>query len=411
MTARAVLFLVLDGISDRPCPELGGKTPLQAASTPILDRLASEGTCGIMDTIGPGIRPGSDTSHLSLLGYPPERYYTGRGPLEAEGCGIHMEKGMIGFRGNYATLGKDGTILDRRAGRIHETKELSAAIQQGVDLSSLGVSFWFCSGAGHRAALALKGEGLGADVSSNDPKKEGIEPPLIQSCTRKRADRKTADACNAFIRQSHQILEDHPLNQGRVRQRKPPANIVLIRGAGEMGRFEPFEERYHLRGSVIAAATLITGIGKVVGLHPVAVPGATGSVDTNLEGKVTAAMKELDQREFVLLNIKGCDEAAHDGNAKEKKNFIERIDASLVPLLGLSDCLLVICGDHSTPCTIRDHSADPVPLLIHGEGVRVDAVKRFDEIACAQGGLHRLQGLSLMPIILDLINKAHKYGA
>ncbi len=411
MTARAVLFLVLDGISDRPCPELGDRTPLQAALTPNLDRLAREGTCGIMDTIGPGIRPGSDTSHLSLLGYPPERYYTGRGPLEAEGCGIHMEKGMIGFRGNYATLGNDGTIIDRRAGRIHETRELSAAIQREVDLSSLGVSFWFCSGAGHRAALALKGEGLGAGVSSNDPKREGVAPTEIQPCTRKKADWKTAEACKEFIRQSHEVLNDHPLNRGRKSRGEPPANVVLLRGAGEMGQFESFEERYHLQGSVIAAATLIIGIGKVAGLRHVSVPGATGSVDTNLDGKIAAALEELRKKDFVLLNIKGSDEAAHDGNAKEKKQFIERIDASLAPLFGLSDCLLVICGDHSTPCTIKDHSADPVPLLIRGEGVRVDGVKRFDEISCAQGALHRLPGLSLMPIILDLINKTHKYGA
>ncbi|MDD1678248.1 MAG: 2,3-bisphosphoglycerate-independent phosphoglycerate mutase [Methanomicrobiales archaeon] len=411
MTARTVLLLVLDGISDRPCPDLNGKTPLQAAATPLLDRLATQGVCGIMDTIGPGIRPGSDTSHLSLLGYPPERYYTGRGPLEAEGCGIHMEKGMIGFRGNYATLGKDGTILDRRAGRIHETWELSAAIQQGVDLSLFGITFGFCSGAGHRAALALKGEGLGPEVSSNDPKREGVVPPVVRPCTDRKADRKTADACNEFVRQSHEILEDHPLNRTRVSRGEPPANIVLIRGAGEMGYFESFEERYHLRGSVIAAATLITGIGKVVGLRHVPVAGATGSVDTNLKGKIAAAVRELEQQDFVLLNIKGADEAAHDGNARVKKQFIERIDASLSPLLELSDCLLVVCGDHSTPCTIRDHSADPVPLLLHGEGVRVDSVQRFDEFSCAQGGLHRLPGLSLMPIVLDLINKAHKYGA
>jgi 2,3-bisphosphoglycerate-independent phosphoglycerate mutase len=322
-----------------------------------------------------------------------------------------METGMIGFRGNYATLGKDGIIVDRRAGRIRETGTLSAAIQREVDLSSFGVSFWFRSGAGHRAALALKGEELGAAVSSNDPKKEGIAPPQIRPCTRKKVDRKTARVCNEFVRQSRQVLIDHPLNQRRVQRGEPPANVVLLRGAGEMGHFESFEERYHLRGSVIAAATLITGIGKAVGLRPVVVPGATGSVDTNLEGKVDAAVQELGGRDFVLLNIKGSDEAAHDGNAREKKQFIERIDASLIPLQGLSDCLLVICGDHSTPCTIRDHSADPVPLLMHGEGVRVDAVKRFNEISCAQGGLHRLQGLSLMPIVLDLINKAHKYGA
>ncbi len=156
MTAHKVLLLVLDGISDRPCAELGGLTPLQAAHTPVLDSLAQRGACGIMDTISPGIRPGSDTAHLSLLGYPPEKYYTGRGPLEAEGTGIHMEPGMIGFRCNYATLDPGGRVTDRRAGRIHSTDALSQAIQEHVDLSDCGVTFTFRSGAGHRAALAFR---------------------------------------------------------------------------------------------------------------------------------------------------------------------------------------------------------------------------------------------------------------
>lgn len=411
MTAHAILLLVLDGISDRPCRSLKGKTPLQVASTPTMDRIVSQGICGIMDTIGPGIRPGSDTSHLSLLGYPPAQYYTGRGPLEAEGCGIHMEQGMIGFRCNYATVGKDGTVLDRRAGRIHETRSLSAAIERGVDLSDFGVTFQFRSGAGHRAALAFRGKGLGAGVSSNDPKKEGMIPPHILPCSEREGDRKTADVCNEFVQQSSALLHDHEFNLKRVHRGEPPANIILLRGAGEMGHFEPFSQRYGLAGSVISAATLITGIGRVVGLSPVNVPGATGSVDTNLPGKIAAAVKELERKDFVLVNIKGADEAAHDGNAEEKVKFIERIDESLVPILSLEDCITVLCGDHSTPCEIRDHSADPVPLVIRGNGIRVDRVKRFDEMACAEGGLHRLPGSSLMPILLDIINKTHKYGA
>ena len=165
MTASRILFLVLDGISDRPCPALGGLTPLAAANKPVLDKLAQEGCCGIMDTIAPGIRPGSDTAHLALLGYDPYRYYTGRGPLECEGSGIHMEPGIIGFRCNYATLSTEGLVIDRRAGRIHDTAALSAAIQDGVDLSKSGVEFTFRPGAGQRAALALKGEGLGHCVS------------------------------------------------------------------------------------------------------------------------------------------------------------------------------------------------------------------------------------------------------
>ncbi len=411
MTAKKVLFLVLDGISDRPCPSLGGLTPLQAARTPVLDRFAAEGVCGIMDTIAPGIRPGSDTAHLSLLGYPPERYYTGRGPLEAEGSGIHMTPGMIGFRCNYATVDENGRVTDRRAGRIHDTGPLSAAIREGVDLSELGIGFRFESGAGHRAALAFEGDLLGDRVTSNDPKKEGVPPLPVRPIGDAPADEKTAAVCNEFLRQSHEILFNHPLNLERLEQGLPPANLLLIRGAGRMGHFEPFSERYELSGSVISAATLISGIGMVVGLEHVPVPGTTGSVDSDLDAKVRAAVRELGRKDFLLMNIKGADEAGHDGKPEQKRDFIEVIDAALEPLGAIEDCLLVICGDHSTPCSVKDHSADPVPLVIRGEGVRTDRVGRFDEISCAEGGINRIRGLDLMPIILDLINKTHKYGA
>ena len=178
-----------------------------------------------------------------------------------------------------------------------------------------------------------------------------------------------------------------------------------------MGYFEPFTERYGLSGSVICAASLISGIGKVVGLRHVPVPGTTGSINSDLDAKVAAVIRELQEQDFVLVNIKGADEAGHDGHAREKAAFIERIDAAIAPLAEVPDCLLVVCADHSTPCTIKDHSADPVPLVIRGDGVRVDRVCHFDEYAASEGGLHRLHGCDLMPIIEDLINKAHKYGA
>ena len=411
MTAHRIVMLVLDGIGDRPCVELDGLTPLQAAKTPVLDRLAAEGITGIMDTISPGIRPGSDTSHLSLLGYPPETYYTGRGPLEAEGCGIHMEHGMIGFRANYATLDDHGLVTDRRAGRIHDTRLLSMAIAEQVDLSVYGVTFSFVSGAGHRAALALSGEGLGAGVTSNDPKQEGVAPHPVMAVSTNQKDQKTAAACNEFILQSTAILADHPVNRARVKAGEPPASVVLIRGAGEMGSFEPFQQRYGLSGAVIAAATLITGIGKVVGLKHVPVEGITGSTNTNLAGKVQALLATLDTHDFVLLNIKGADEAGHDGHAIEKRDFIEKIDAALAPLLKRNDCVIAVMGDHSTPCLIKDHSADPVPVLIWGDGVRVDQVQAYDEISCATGGLNRIRGADILWILLDLIDKTHKYGA
>ncbi|MDD1638912.1 MAG: 2,3-bisphosphoglycerate-independent phosphoglycerate mutase [Methanomicrobiales archaeon] len=411
MVPRRLLLLILDGISDRPCPELSGRTPLQAAATPNLDTFAREGICGIMDTIAPGIRPGSDTAHLALLGYPPERYYTGRGPLEAEGVGIRMQPGMIGFRANFATVDTAGRVTDRRAGRIHDTGPLCDAIEQGVDLSRHRVTFRFRPGAGHRAALALSGDGLSASVSTNDPKKEGVVPPGILPCTAEAGDARTAAVCNDFLQQARKILKTHPLNRDRSERGLPAANVVLIRGAGTMGNFEPFAERTGLTGAVISAASLITGIGTAIGLRPVSVPGITGSTDTNLDGKIRAAIAELDRNGFVLLNIKGADEAGHDGKAREKAAFLERIDRSLSPLLSVPDTLIAVCADHSTPCSVKDHSADPVPVVIRGEGVRVDAVERFDELSCAAGGLHRIRGADLMPILLDLMNRAHKYGA
>jgi 2,3-bisphosphoglycerate-independent phosphoglycerate mutase len=411
MTARKILFLVLDGISDRPCPELAGKTPLQAAKKPNLDAFAREGVCGIMDTIAPGVRPGSDTAHLALLGYDPHTCYTGRGPLECEGTGIRMEPGMIGFRCNYATLSKEGIVTDRRAGRIHDTAPLSAAIQDGVDLADFGVEVTFRSGAGHRAALAFRGTGLGCCISSNDPKKEGVLPLTIQALEQTDKDTKTAAACNEFVRQATLILADHPVNKEREMRGVGPANIVLMRGAGEMGDFEPFSTRYGIAGSVICAASLIAGIGSAVGLRRVHVDGITGSQDSNLAGKVEAAIEELRRQDFVLVNIKGADESGHDGLARQKTAFIEKIDTAIAPLRTLQDTMIVICADHSTPCTVKDHSADPVPVVIRGDGVRTDDIVKFDEISCAQGGLNRIPGLSLLPIALDLINRSRKYGA
>ncbi|MDD1717652.1 MAG: phosphoglycerate mutase, partial [Methanoregulaceae archaeon] len=278
-------------------------------------------------------------------------------------------------------------------------------------LSSYGVEFFFSSGAGHRAALALRGEGLGDGVSSNDPKKEGVPMPLFYPLTEDPADLKTAQVLNEFIRQSSVVLANHPVNRARNAKNLPVANAVLIRGAGKMGRFEQFSERYGLTGGVISAASLITGIGRVVGLSPIPVPGITGSTDTDIAAKVNAAITALGTMDFVLVNIKGADEAGHDGLALEKKEFIERVDTALEPLLRLPGCLIVVCGDHSTPCTIKDHSADPVPLVIRGEGVRVDRTGSFDEFSCAEGALHRIRGGDLMPILLDLIDRTHKYGA
>ncbi|HJJ57476.1 MAG TPA: 2,3-bisphosphoglycerate-independent phosphoglycerate mutase [Methanocorpusculum sp.] len=406
MTASKILLLIIDGVGDRPCECLGGKTPLQAANIPVLDQFAAEGICGIMDTVAPGIRPGSDTSHLSLLGYPPQKYYTGRGPLEAAGVGIAMKPGMIGFRANYATIDDAGLVTDRRAGRIEDTTEISKAIKDGVDLSNYGVEIEFSPGTGHRAALALKGDHLSAAVSTNDPKKTGVGPLTIVPTDDSAEAKRTAEICNEFSRQAAEILKNHPVNAARKAAGKNPANVVLIRGAGEMGVYETFEEKHELSGSVVAAAALIAGIGSSVGLERIPVLPTTP-----LDEQVALVMQELDKKDFVLFNIKNADEYGHDGKAQEKKDFLEKIDAAVKPFLARKDLLTVICGDHSTPCTIKEHSADPVPLIIHGDGVRTDLVTRYDEVSCAAGAMCRITGSSLMPILLDLIDKTHKYGA
>jgi 2,3-bisphosphoglycerate-independent phosphoglycerate mutase len=178
-----------------------------------------------------------------------------------------------------------------------------------------------------------------------------------------------------------------------------------------MGDLPPFEKKYGLSGSVISAASLITGIGTAVGLGHVHVDGITGSQDSNIAGKIAAAVSELGKKDFVLVNIKGADESGHDGLAMQKKTFIEKIDKEFEPLLALEDTVMIVCADHSTPCAIKDHSADPVPVIIRGDGVRMDDVVRFDEYSCAKGGLSRIRGCDLMPMALDLINRAHKYGA
>ncbi|HQP72085.1 MAG TPA: phosphoglycerate mutase, partial [Methanoculleus sp.] len=240
---------------------------------------------------------------------------------------------------------------------------------------------------------------------------EGVTPLKITPLRKGEKEDRTAAICNEFVRQSTKILFDHPINQARAEQGLAPANIVLMRGAGEMGDFEPFQKKYELSGSVISAASLITGIGKAVGLPHIEVPGITGSQNSNIPGKVAAAIKELETKEFVLMNIKGADESGHDGLCEQKKAFIERIDPLLEPLLALEDTIIIITGDHSTPCCIKDHSADPVPVLIRGNGVRMDDVVRYDEYQCAKGGLGRIRGVDLLPIALDLINRSHKFGA
>ncbi|MFC1786688.1 2,3-bisphosphoglycerate-independent phosphoglycerate mutase [Halobacteriota archaeon] len=400
--ARKILLIVLDGVSDRP---IDGKTPLQMAKKPNLDSIASLGINGIMDPISPGIRCGSDVAHLALLGYDPYKVYTGRGPLEAAGVGIRLKKGDIAFRCNFATM-KDGIIIDRRAGRIRDNSELAKAIQEGVNLDA---ELIFKRSTGHRAAMVLRGKGLSSNVTASDPKHDG-EPAMGIDAIVPEAER-TANILNEFIKQADKILENHPTNTERKRSGKPQANTILIRGAGTVQKIETFSEKYGLNGAVIAATGLIIGIGIRYGLDYIETEGATGGVDSNISAKVKNAINALNDHDFVLLNIKGADESGHDGRIEEKTQFISKVDKAFETIIGLKDTLVVVTADHSTPIAVRDHSADPVPIMIKGSGIRVDNVRTYDEINAATGGINRICSMDLMPMLMDLIDNTKKFGA
>lgn len=407
--APPILLLIFDGLGDRPCSKLNGKTPLEAAATPHLDALAAEGICGLQIPVARGVPVGSDTGHLALLGYEARQVYTGRGPFEATGIGLAVEPGDVAFRVNFATL-EEGKVVDRRAGRIREgTKELLEPLQGRV---LEGVEIRLAPSVEHRAALVLHGKGLGDAVSDLDPHQTGV--PVPPSRAKDRKSQKTARVLNALFTLSGQLLASHPVNRERVRKGLPPANALLFRGGGQAPHIPSFEKEYGLCGGCVAETGLVRGVGVYVGLQEVSPQGATGGLDTDCQALVRASLQLLEQVPFCLLNYKACDIASHDGDPELKKKLVEKMDAALSPLVEKvkkGELLLGITGDHSTPCALKEHSGDPVPLLLAGPGVRTDSVQRFGERSCALGGLGHLKGREILPTLLDLAGRREKFGA
>ncbi|MDP3623211.1 MAG: 2,3-bisphosphoglycerate-independent phosphoglycerate mutase, partial [Methanobacteriaceae archaeon] len=278
------IIMIIDGMADRPLKEMDNKTPLEAAKTPNMDEMAKIGINGIMDPIKPGIRAGSDTSHISILGYDPYQVYTGRGPFEAAGVGIEVMPGDIAFRCNFSTANEEGLIIDRRAGRIREKTELLASSLNSIQLEGFeDIEIIFKESTGHRSVLVLRGSGLSDQVSDADPKKEGKAPKKIVGLDGSPEAEKTAQVLNKFVSESYNILKDHPLNLERIEAEEPPGNIVLPRGAGAVPDVQPFNEKYGLKSACIAETGLIMGIGKLAGMDIIEVEGATGGADTDLD--------------------------------------------------------------------------------------------------------------------------------
>lgn len=423
------LMLICDGMADRPLPKLANRTPLEIAKKPNMDWLAKRGICGLMDTIAPGIPPGSDTAHLALLGYDPFETYTGRGPFEAAGAGVELQAGDVAFRANYATVDGAFIVKDRRAGRIQGTEQLSAAIEK---IKLRGAKLVFRGTVGHRAVLVLRGKGLSHEVTDSDPHEVGkkvlqvrplLHPPerpgpaypiiaggIRRYIVRRRRAAKTVRLLNDFSRKTHEILKNHPLNQERVQKGLPSANYILLRGGGAIPHLKSLYDRFKIRGACVAAAALVKGVCRLAGMNVIDVPGATGSVDTDLNAKAKAALRALETHEFVLLHVKGFDEASHDGDVSAKIQLIERVDAMLNQFIDATD-LIAITPDHTTSVSIGKHTGDPVPVLISGPGVRADEVKTYGERSAARGGLGRIIGKDLMPTIADLMGKTEIFGA
>ncbi|MEK6972790.1 MAG: 2,3-bisphosphoglycerate-independent phosphoglycerate mutase [archaeon] len=394
---KKILLVILDGVGDRPSPVLGNKTPLEAAKTPNMDILAKNSACGLMNSVGKGVIPESDNAHLSIFGYPLDKYYTGRGPLEAAGLEMKMKPEDVAFRVNFATVDSSGLITDRRAGRIKSVK-LFVEKLNGIEID--GIRFILKAGTSHRACLIMRGKGLCSNISSNDPHKTAVKPFEIKAENKDKEAIFTATILNKFLIMASKILDESSLNKKREKEGKPKANYLLLRGAGTYKKIPSFKERYGLRACCIAGGGLYKGVAKSVGMKVLNVKGATGTLETDLGAKINAAIKALKKYDFVFAHIKGADILGHDGKCIEKKKFIEKIDNSFKKIINLKNTVIAITGDHSTPCTLKDHSADPTPLLIFG-GIK-DKVNHFSERDCLNGSIGMILGLDLMPKLLKI---------
>ncbi|MCE7749625.1 MAG: 2,3-bisphosphoglycerate-independent phosphoglycerate mutase [Candidatus Heimdallarchaeota archaeon] len=407
-----LLFVVMDGLGDRPISEFGGQTPLEYAKTPNMDKLASLGMNGLLHVIAPGVTPGSDTAHLALFGVDPYEYYTGRGPFEASGIGLVVKEGDIAFRTNFATINSEGIITDRRAGRIREGTDQLAKLFEGLEID--GIKILLEAGTEHRAALILRGDGLSDKVSENDPHVERKEPLEFKPLDESPEAEKTARVLTSLVMKARTILNDAELNKKRVEESLLPANYLLIRGAGKVPKLPNFEEEYCLETACIAGGGLYKGVCRMLGMHIIEDSRLSGGTTTDLSAKFEITQNALNDYDFVFTHVKGTDNYSHDGKYKEKSEFIERVDKELYRFLPENyegDLVVMITGDHSTPCSFKDHSADPVPILIYSPDCRRDKVEKFGESYAVDGSLGHILGKHIMGIALNEMRLVRKFGA
>lgn len=394
-----ILLIVIDGLGDRPISQLGNKTPLEAARTPNLDWLAKNGICGLIKPFYATAIPTSEDCHFSLFGYNPKIYRIQRGLFTALGAGMKMKADDVALRGNFGTVDENLNMIDRRAGRISKTQPLIKALN-GIVIDN--VTFLIKAAGGHRVGIILRGKNLSSKISDGDPhystlgKRARKIVPLGKSFNA----RFTAKVLNKFLKKASQTLKNHPLNRKREKLGLPPANYLLVRGASSLIKMPSFKKKYGLKACCIAGKILYKQIAEFLGMDLIKVKGADGSPNTNLKRKFLAAKNTLQKYDFIFLHIKAADSLAEDGNFRGKKEFIEKIDKNLKPLLNLKNTLIVITADHSTCSLLKRHCVEPIPILIYDESQ--DSVKEFSERACKKGKLGRFSQLNLMKKVLAL---------
>ena len=356
------VILVGDGMGDYPMPELGGRTPLEAAAIPNLDELARRGELGCARTIPPGMDPGSDIANLAIVGYDPARYHTGRAPLEAAALGVDLRPEEVAFRCNLVTLRHEaGKIFMEDYSAGHISSEEAREIIQVLD-SALGQEGRrFYPGVSYRHLLVwAAGEASWRTYPPHDWSGQEVGQLM------------TAAAAPLWdlVQASWPVLQDYEVNRRRLAEGKKPATSIWLWGQGRPPQLPTLKERFGLSGAVISAVDLIRGIGKYAGLDPILVPGATGFLDTNYAGKVAAALAALKDKDLVFVHVEAPDEAGHSGELKLKLQAIEDFDAKIVgPLLaglkGLGDHRVLVLCDHFTPLSLRTHSSEPVPFILY----------------------------------------------
>jgi len=389
------IVLVGDGMADYPIKELQDRTPLEVARTPNMDFIAQHGSLGRIKTIPPKMAPASDVASISIFGYDPLRYYTGRGPLEAANLGVDLEENDFAFRCNLVTASAD-TLVDYSAGHISSNE--AAILINFIDRNLGSQQLKFYPGVSYRHLMLIKNitggqfenlecrpphDIMGESVSGNLPKGEGAQI-LVK-----------------LMQDSRKILENHEINMVRIDLKENPANMIWLWGQGKKPDLPTFREKYGLSGSVISAVDLIKGLGRILGLEVIKVPGATGYYDTDYEGKAKAAVKSLEEKDFVFVHVEAPDEAGHNGDLREKITAIERFDQLVVGTIlhafkHKKNFRVLVLPDHATPISVKTHTSDIVPFGMFGEGIAARAFLNYSEKEAEKSDLYFEKGYTLM---------------